>query len=196
MQMNTALLLKVADTIEQDALPNYSFDMMTYSTETECGTAACIAGYTVAMVGKAGHIDDTFLSSCETIATKALGLSDKAITRALFLGQFFQSKFHFQYDIETLQKVASGIPTSLNSDPNGLHYKGPVGSNSTITTPVDNIAHVINAPLSEITPKVAANTIRHLVETGSVDWIAGGFDPLLTRSAIGPVGAKMILELA
>lgn len=82
--MNKELMLQVADAIERSSIPNMSFDMGSFKTPVllpgnECGTAACIAGWTVALERGHAGLASTAVGWIEDLAARALGFAEGAL---------------------------------------------------------------------------------------------------------------------
>ena len=131
--METERILELADLIEAGQ-PNLHFNMSTWgepawrhtATEHLCGTAACIAGWTVARFGKSGRATKVdhrrpveFHGPVSDTAATVLGL-DVDVAEGLFM------------------------PCLLR----------------------DGVS------IGEVTASHAVRTLRHLAETGEVDWRA------------------------
>jgi hypothetical protein len=123
MTMNVENILKVADAIEQHSIPDLGFNMLWLKSEVggdadrsghNCGTVACVAGWTIALFGSRG---DGFME-----AGQHLGLP-----RSKYRPLFYPG-------------------TGLDEDEADTH------------------------PAWGATPAQAASCLRHLAETGEVDW--------------------------
>lgn len=85
--MDTEKLSQIADTIEQNNGP-LIFDMGCYREERVCGTAACIAGYTIAIFKPdEWKKDSDHILYNQTAARKELELTDEE-AEDLFLGDY------------------------------------------------------------------------------------------------------------
>lgn len=72
--MNKELILKVADAIENDSIKGLKFNMNYFGIKMECGTVACIAGYTYALHNNTLP-GDAYYDDIRFGAQEALGLT-------------------------------------------------------------------------------------------------------------------------
>lgn len=123
--MNKERILEIADLIEAGH-EGMVFDMSTYGHRHPCGTAACIAGWTVARFGKTGRAKN--IDPRRPLADKY----NVKIWAAKVLGLDADTRFSLF------------MPNT---------YKDRVR-------------------VFDITASHAVRTLRHLAETGEVDWFA------------------------